>query len=467
MAFFLRYLAAILAVLAIAFLIDRFVSRAAAFWWLAAAFALQSVLSAVHLSRVRHWLALPRNRDLPGGIGPWQDTFDQLGRFVRQESDVRADLVSELERIHAAVDRLPDGLVVLDRFDHVLWSNDAAQSLHGIFGTRRPIHHFIRQPEFIAMLEADDPPPPIRLKLAGQPGRTHELRLLKAAGEQKLLITRDVTEQAKLDAMRSDFVANVSHEIRTPVTVISGFAETLLSLDLGEAERRQYLESILRQGTTMQRLVEDLLTLSTLEASIDRPADEPVDIHEMLHALLDEAKALSSGRHRFDLSLDGPRKVMGIAGEMESAVRNLLTNAVRYTPEGGSISVSWSVRGDEGWLTVRDTGIGIAPEHLPRLAERFYRVDRGRSRATGGTGLGLAITKRIMLRHQGSLHIASEPGKGSAFSLRIPAARLATAPALAPGAEASPASDPDDRPISLRSTEQAEAGQTRAHQTAR
>ncbi|ODT33558.1 MAG: hypothetical protein ABS55_13080 [Lautropia sp. SCN 70-15] len=158
---------------------------------------------------------------------------------------------------------------------------------------------------------------------------------------------------------------------------------------------------------------------------------------------------------------------MGIAGEMESAVRNLLTNAVRYTPEGGSISVSWSVRGDEGWLTVRDTGIGIAPEHLPRLAERFYRVDRGRSRATGGTGLGLAITKRIMLRHQGSLHIASEPGKGSAFSLRIPAARLATAPALAPGAEASPASDPDDRPISLRSTEQAEAGQTRAHQTAR
>jgi two-component system phosphate regulon sensor histidine kinase PhoR len=426
LAFFLRYLAAIAVVLAVGLLLYRSVSPAAGLWWMAGAFALQSLLSAFHLARVNHWVALPRQRELPGGIGPWRGVFDRLARFVRQEADTRAELAAELERIHAAVDRLSDGLVVLDRFDHVVWSNVAAQELHGIFGTRRPIHHFIRQPEFIAVLAGGDAPEPVRLALPGRPGRVYELRLQGAERDQRLLVTRDITEQARLDAMRSDFVANVSHEIRTPITVISGFAETLLSLDLGEAERRQYLESILRQSTTMQRLVEDLLTLSTLEASIDRPPDEPVDIHELLSGLLDEAKVLSNGRHAFTLSLDGPRRVSGIAAELESAARNLLTNAIRYTPDGGTIAASWSVRSEEGWLSVRDTGIGISPEHLPRIAERFYRVDRGRSRQTGGTGLGLAITKRIMLRHQGSLHIASDPGKGSTFSLRLPAARLLT-----------------------------------------
>jgi two-component system phosphate regulon sensor histidine kinase PhoR len=424
LSFFLRYLAAIAAVLAIAFLVDRFVSGAAAFWWLAIVFAMQALLSAMHLSRLHHWASLPRNRELPSGIGPWRMTFDRLSRFVRQETETRNELLGELERIHAAVDRLPDGLVVLDRFDHVVWSNEAAEALHGIFGTRRPIHHFIRQPEFTALMAAEGESKPIRLHLPAHPGRIFEIRLQTTVNDQKLLITRDVTEQAKLDAMRSDFVANVSHEIRTPVTVIGGFAETLLTLDLEEAERRQYLESILRHSTTMQRQVDDLLTLSSLEASIDHPEDEAVDMHEMLRMLLDEGRALSGGRHTLELSLSGPRQVMGISAELESAARNLLTNAVRYTPDGGSISISWSKRDGDGWITVRDTGIGIPAEHLPRLAERFYRVDRGRSRATGGTGLGLAIAKRIMLRHQGELKIESTPGKGSAFSLRLPARRL-------------------------------------------
>ena len=424
MGFFLRYLAVIAAVLLIGGLFERFVSARAALWWLVLAFGAQSMLSAMHLARLRHWVALPRNREMPSGLGPWRETFDRLSRFARQEAETRNDLVDELERIHAAVDRLPDGLVVLDRFDHVVWSNLAAQELHGIFGTRRPIHHFIRDPDFIAMLGAGDDPPPLRLALPGRPGRVYQIRLRGAQHGQRLLVTHDITEQARLDAMRSDFVANVSHEIRTPITVISGFAETLLSLDLDEAERRQYLDSILRQSRTMQRLVEDLLTLSTLEASIDRPADEQIDIHDMLKSLLEEARVLSAGRHEFALHLAPPTHIVGIPAELESAARNLLTNAVRYTPDGGRISVDWGLRDGEGWVSVSDTGIGIAPDHLPRIAERFYRVDRGRSRQTGGTGLGLAITKRIMLRHQGSLHIASEVGKGSTFSLRLPASRL-------------------------------------------
>jgi two-component system phosphate regulon sensor histidine kinase PhoR len=426
--FFLRYLGAIAVVLACAFLIARYGSTAAAFWWLIAAFGLQSLFSAIHLSKLHHWTSLPRDREIPSAIGPWRPVFARLARLVRQERENRAELTGELERIRAAVNQLPDSLVVLDRFDHVLWSNAAAESLHGIFGTRRPIHHFIRQPEFLAQLAAPGTPSPARLQLPAHPGHTFEVRIHRTDNEQKLVITRDITEQAKLDAMRSDFVANVSHEIRTPVTVIAGFAETLLTLDLDESERRRHLESILRQSTTMQRLVEDLLTLSSLERAGKRPDDETVEIPEMLDRLLDEARVLSGGKHHFSLAVEGPPRVLAIAAELESAVRNLLSNAVRYTPEGGSISVTWRVRDDEGWLTVRDTGIGIRPEHLPRLTERFYRVDRGRSRATGGTGLGLAIAKRIMLRHEGSLQITSESGKGSAFTLRLPAARLLPGP---------------------------------------
>ncbi len=439
---FLRSLAAIALAVAIGALLDLYVSGNAAAWWFGAAFVAFALVQTLYMARLHHWSSLPRNRALPAGIGPWRPIIMRLARFVRQETDARNELGSELERIHAAVDRLPDGLVVLDRYDHVLWANDAAEHLHGIFGTRRPIHHFIRQPELARFLQANEPDSRLRIQLPNHPGRTHELRLHRSQGGQKLLITRDVTDQAKLDAMRSDFVANVSHEIRTPITVIAGFAETLLTLELDEAARHEYLGSILKQSQTMQRLVDDLLMLSSLESGADTLAEEPLELQPLLEALLDEARALSRERHRIELELDGPRRVLAAPGELESAVRNLLTNAIRYTPDGGRISVSWRVRDGEGRLSVRDTGIGIPAEHIPRLTERFYRVDRGRSRASGGTGLGLAIVKRIMHRHQGRLDFVSAPGEGSTFTLCLPTARLladATPPretaAPAPGAQ--------------------------------
>lgn len=427
-----RNLAALAAVVLIASLLDIYVSERAAVWWLGAVLVAYALTETAYLARLHHWATLPRNRSLPVGYGPWRTLVSRLSRFAHQEADAQNELASELERIHAAVDQLPDGLVVLDRYAHVLWANDAAESLHGIFGTHRPIHHFIRQPEFARLLESDDPGASIRIELPGRPGRIHELLLHPTQGGQKLLITRDVTGRAKLDAMRSDFVANVSHEIRTPVTVIAGFAETLLTLDLDAAQRRQYLESILEQSRTMQRLVDDLLTISSLESDMQPLDDEPVDVHALLERLVDEARTLSAGRHAVALVLDGPRRVLASPGELESAVRNLLTNAIRYTPDGGRISVEWRVQDAEGRISVRDTGIGIPPEHLPRLAERFYRVDRGRSRATGGTGLGLAIIKRIMARHQGQLRFDSAPERGSTFVLCLPTARLV--PDAAPAA---------------------------------
>lgn len=447
---FLRSLVAIALAVAIGALLDLYVSGNAAAWWFGAAFVAFALVQTLYMARLHHWSSLPRNRALPAGIGPWRPIIVRLARFVRQETDARNELGSELERIHAAVDRLPDGLVVLDRYDHVLWANDAAESLHGIFGTRRPIHHFIRQPELARFLQANEADSTLRIQLPNHPGRTHELRLHRSDGGQKLLITRDVTDQARLDAMRSDFVANVSHEIRTPITVIAGFAETLLTLDLDEAARRKYLGSILEQSQTMQRLVDDLLMLSSLESGADTLAEEPVDLQRLLGALLGEARALSRERHRIELDFDGPRRVLAAAGELESAVRNLLTNAIRYTPDGGHVSIAWRVQDSEGRLSVRDTGIGIPAEHIPRLTERFYRVDQGRSRASGGTGLGLAIVKRIMHRHQGRLEFESTSGQGSTFTLRLPTARLLAdaappreTPAPAPGAQ-----DADAPPVS-------------------
>ena len=457
----LRSLAAIALVVVIAMVLDLYVSQITAVWWLGIVFVVYAVVQTAYMARLHHWASLPRNRALPAGIGPWRPIIARLARFVRQETDTRNELDSELGRIHAAVDRLPDGLVVLDRYDHVLWANDAAETLHGIFGTRRPIHHFIRQPELTRFLHANEPGSAIRVQLPGYPGRIHELRLHPSEGGQKLLITRDVTDQAKLDAMRSDFVANVSHEIRTPITVIAGFAETLLELDLDETARREYLGSILKQSQTMQRLVDDLLMLSSLESGSGALEDEPIDLQRLLESLIDEARALSRGRHRIGLDFDGPRRVLAAPGEIESAVRNLLTNAIRYTPDSGRISLTWRVQDSEGRISVRDTGIGIPPEHMPRIAERFYRVDRGRSRATGGTGLGLAIVKHIMQRHQGRLEFHSTVGKGSVFTLCLPVARLLSDAAAGRTVDAQAAPAPDGE--GQQAASHADDGQTGSH----
>ncbi|MBP8309145.1 MAG: phosphate regulon sensor histidine kinase PhoR, partial [Burkholderiaceae bacterium] len=350
--------------------------------------------------------------------------LDRLARFVKTDRENRESLTAELEQLHRAVDRLPDGLVVLDRYDHVQWCNDAAQELHGIVGTGRPLHHFIRQPEFIGYLDGDDYSRPPVLPLATRPGRLFELRLHRSDEHHKLLISRDLTEQARLDAMRRDFVANVSHEIRTPVTVIGGFAETLLDLELDPSSQREYLSTILKQSRTMQRLVEDLLTLATLESSSAPPESERIDVHAMIRAVGAEAQALSQGRHAISYRLDGPPLVLASPIELESAIRNLAINAVRYTPDQGRIEIGWRIVDNEGRLSVRDSGIGIAQEHLPRLTERFYRVDRGRSRDSGGTGLGLAIVKHIAQHHGGQLRIESSLGQGSLFTLVLPVARL-------------------------------------------
>lgn len=427
----LRALAPTVFALLVAVVLAAFMSDTMAARWLAVALTIQAVLVTLVMARLHFWAALPRQRELPQIGGVWQPLLDRLARYVKSDREVREQLSEEIEQLHRAVDRLPDGLVVLDRYDHVQWCNDAALELHGIVGTGRPLHHFIRQPEFINYLDGDDYSRPPVLPLTGRPGRLYELRLHRSDEHHKLLITRDLTEQAHLDAMRRDFVANVSHEIRTPITVIGGFAETLLDLPLEPAVQREYLGTILKHSQTMQRLVEDLLTLASLESSNAPPEAASLDIHAMIRAVGAEGQALSQGRHAITYRLDAPPHVLAAPLELESAIRNLVINAVRYTPDQGRIEIGWRIVGSEGLLSVTDSGIGIAASHLPRLTERFYRVDRGRSRDSGGTGLGLAIVKHIVQHHGGQLRITSTLGKGSTFTLALPAARLIAQPSSA------------------------------------
>jgi two-component system phosphate regulon sensor histidine kinase PhoR len=242
---------------------------------------------------------------------------------------------------------------------------------------------------------------------------------------QKFVLSQDITAREQSEAMRRDFVANVSHEIRTPVTVLAGFIETMNNLPLTEVERRRVLTLMGQQAVRMQTLVSDLLTLATLEGSPRPPADRWVSVGRLMAQAQSDAAALSAGRHRFGFGGDDAAQLAGIESELSSAIANLVNNAVRYTPEGGRVDVSWRMLPDGmGELSVSDNGIGIEREHLPRLTERFYRVDGSRSRDTGGTGLGLSIVKHVVQRHGGELVIESEPGKGSNFRLLFPAARV-------------------------------------------
>jgi two-component system phosphate regulon sensor histidine kinase PhoR len=421
---FVRGLAWVLAALLVAAGLVAAGHPVAAVAWLGVCLAATSLFHRYHLHALDRWSTLPRQRQLPRAIGGWRNTLDRLGRFARQEAAEREEAAIELERLHAAVDLLPDALVVMDRFNLVQWFNRAAEELHGIVGLRRPIDHFIRQPDFTRYLESGDYRVPLQLALPGRPGRTFSLRLVPTPDSWRLLITRDVTEQNKLDAMRRDFVANVSHEIRTPLTVVSGYIETLIDFDLTREESLTHLQAARKQAITMQRLLEDLLTLSSLENANNRPPDQEFEVEPLLRSLLADARTLSAGRHTIELMVDKPVRLRGVSAEIESAVRNLLTNAIRYTPQGGRITMSWTRRAGAGHLTVQDSGIGIAPEHLPRLTERFYRVDRGRSRETGGTGLGLAIVKHIAQRHGATLRFDSTLGKGTRFILIFPPERL-------------------------------------------
>ncbi len=381
--------------------------------------------------RLIHWAACPLGTPTPSASGAWGAAFEALHRRARLASAEREQATQELARFRRAAEALPDGVLILDGHRAIEWMNLHAEACLGLkasvdTGTR--ITHLLREPEFLEYLDSPDHRGvPLELHTQRNPGRSLQVQAAPFAAGRTLLLVRDVTQLQKLATMRRDFVANVSHELKTPLTVTLGFVETALDAlaDTPPQEIAQYLQTAAEQAQRMQRLIDDLLTLSSLETDSLPPLEDPVDVAALLADICREVEALSAGRHRITLENQGPRGLLGSASELRSAFANLAGNAVRYSPQGGEILLYWSEEGEGGArFSVSDNGIGIAREHLPRLTERFYRVDRGRSRDTGGTGLGLAIVKHVLERHQAVLLIESEPGKGSRFSAVFPPHRV-------------------------------------------
>ncbi|MFC3531569.1 phosphate regulon sensor histidine kinase PhoR [Vogesella facilis] len=376
-----------------------------------------------HLGQLLRWLERPAPRRVPDGFGPWNTVFMALYRQARRQKQSKRRLAIVLDRFINASEAMPDGVVVLDEYDRIEWINPMAVDHLGLDRRKdvgSQILNLVREPEFHDYMAEQRYSQPLILRNAGNgPELVLSIQLVPFDIKRKLLLTRDITQLERVQTVHRDFVANVSHELRTPLTVVGGFLETLSDMPaVDDATLRQFLSMMLEQSRRMQSLVEDLLTLSRIENSPHGVAPDTVDMGAMLDTLLVEAEGLSQGRHHIALQRDSGHNLLGNQQELHSAFGNLVSNAVRYTPEGGSITLRWRELDDgRAAFSVTDTGIGIPPEHLPRLTERFYRVDRGRSRSNGGTGLGLAIVKHVLMRHHGKLEVRSEPEQGSEFSV--------------------------------------------------
>ncbi len=393
-------------------------------------------------ARVLRWLRTGELADTPEMRGVWGEAADRARRLLRnQQAEVRSS-ESRLQEILAALQASPNGVVLLDAQGRIEWCNQIAATQFGFDAERdvlQSIGNLLRNPEFTAYFSARDFSTDVvlegRLSTPSRPERI-SVHLHPYGDGRTLLLSRDVTALEQADAMRRDFVANVSHEIRTPLTVLTGFVETLQTLALNADERARYLGMMAQQAVRMQSVVQGLLTLSRLEGSPLPGMAEWTPVQSLLERCEEEGRALSvlltqaqQRPHVMQFPSAEMLRLQGdIAGsptELQSALSNLISNAVRYTPAGGSIVVEWMRHGDgSAVFSVRDSGPGIAPEHIPRLTERFYRVDRSRSRETGGTGLGLAIVKHVLQRHGATLGITSTLGKGSVFSVTFPASRL-------------------------------------------
>lgn len=407
----------------------------AAFAWL--------LVDSFYVARFLAWLRSAQNSESPSAAihlpprlpGLWGESAERIRRLSRGQDQLLQDSRARLDEFLAAMQASPSGVVLLDAQDRIEWCNQMATQHFGFDARRDVLQHIanlVRAPAFKTYMAANDFSHDVVIPgSASVPGRPVNLSVHAHSygKDRKLLLSRDITAVELAEAMRRDFVANVSHEIRTPLTVLSGFIETLQTLPLKVQERERYLALMAQQSQRMQTLVDDLLTLSRLEGSPHPGGNDWVNTSALFAQSQQEALALSKllAPHGQDITFDvgAGYEIAGVQAELYSAISNLVTNAVRYTPDSGKVEVSWKMLNDgRGEFMVKDTGPGIAAEHLPRLTERFYRIDRSRSRETGGTGLGLAIVKHVAQRHGAELHIESQLGQGSRFSITFPSARV-------------------------------------------
>jgi two-component system, OmpR family, phosphate regulon sensor histidine kinase PhoR len=384
------------------------------------------VLQMHYLYRLGQWLNHPASERLPDGWGEWTFIFSRLYKLRRDDERNQTELIEWLARFRQAMRLLPDGVVIMDDVLFLEWCNPAAEQHLGLDLERdknKRVTNLIRNPAFMDYVILGRYEQPLTLT---QRERKLIIQIIPFENRRQILVTHDATESERIEMMRRDFIANASHELRTPLTVINGFLEIAHAqpnLDL--QTRMSHIRLMVEQGRRIQNLVGDMLTLTRLESVDYQLRPERINIRDLLGQILEEARALSTGKHAISLEIDGP-DIMGGAEELRSAFSNLVSNAVRYTPAQGTIYLSWKGLPSGPQFMVKDNGIGIDPAHISRLTERFYRVDKSRSRETQGTGLGLAIVKHVLLRHGASLIIESELDKGSIFKVKFPQSAVST-----------------------------------------
>ncbi|MEO0047928.1 MAG: Phosphate regulon sensor protein PhoR [Pseudomonadota bacterium] len=382
-----------------------------------------------HASKLTQLLLSPSYGEVPGALGIWGEIYYRLHKLVKGWRDQVVEVEQQHQRFIQAIQASPNGVVMLNEDDQIEWCNAIAGKHFGINPRRdamQRITHILRKPAFVQYIIRQNYREPVKLTGMGDFEQfSLEVQIFPYGDKQKLVLSQDISQIEKSDAMRRDFVANVSHELKTPLTVLAGFLETVRELELNQDDRDRYLEMMSVQTGRMKTLVEDLLTLAKLEGNPEPPVSQVVNMPNMLARLKLDAEGLSHGKHQINFQSQSERNVLGDDMELYSAFGNLVSNAIRYTPTGGKIEVVWQETHDGIQLCVADTGPGIAAEHIPRLTERFYRVDRSRSRETGGTGLGMAIVKHVINRHHGELKIESTVGLGSRFYLCFPKQRIA------------------------------------------
>ena len=387
-------------------------------------FALQ--LRSLYL--VNDWIS-NRPYDVPPNLnGIWGALLFNVYRAQRQERIVQAEMVGLIDRAQSSLVALAEAVVLIDDQHQIEWWNPAAEKLLGIspLDRGRNLLAILRQPNFIEYFKhSDQAPDGIRLQVKMDEEHYVQVKLTRFGGESRLLVAYDITRMHNLEQMRKDFVDNISHELRTPLTVLSGYIETFTDQDDITPRWKRAFTQMQSQTKRMNALVNDLLLLSNLENNKKVAKNQIIDMANLMNQIFDDARAynLDYG-HTLNLDIDSHCDLIGSDMEIASAFSNLITNAIKYTPKGGIITIGWHEDGDHAYFTVQDTGIGINPKHLPRLTERFYRVDSARSRQTGGTGLGLAIVKHVLMQHGAYLEISSKENEGSTFTAVFPKERL-------------------------------------------
>lgn len=426
-AFWIQISFYLLGIGAIAWFFGAVVSPNAGWTVAVALLAYWVVYQLYYLQKTMQWLEDFRLEKVPHGAGTWDLIFAKIYRIAKSGEQQRQQLAETLKDFRSATQAMPDGVVTLDEDNQVIYANEQAEEQLGISNEKdggRNLINIVRHPDFVAYLNGTDWDKSIVLRGLRDSERVLQLQLIPYGTHQRLLMTRDITQLDRLETTRRDFVANVSHELKTPLTVLSGFLETIRELPVTEAQRNQYLGLMHAQAHRMENIVEDLLVLSKLESTNAPAQEDSIDMREMMDRLTTDANTISRSQHHIECNATSSAKLIGAEDELASAFSNLVSNAIRYTPAGGTIRLTWSINPEDcPVFSVEDTGPGIEPQHLPRLTERFYRVDRSRSRETGGTGLGLAIVKHVATRHQATLLIDSEVGKGSCFSMVFPEKR--------------------------------------------